>query len=116
MAIFWVGLTVILNVSAHLLAKYMANVALSEPFNQNRLSESLVRLTPVALVFGLSLMSWILALKQLPLSSAYPIFLSGLAVTPLLASLVIKESINLTQLLFLLLAAAALVLAGMEAG
>lgn len=74
-----------------------------------------MRLTPVALVFGLSLMFWILALKQLPLSMAYPFFLSGLALTPLFASIIFKESVNSSQLLLMLIATSALVLAGLKA-
>ena len=115
MVVVWVLLTVVLNVSGHLLAKQLSGIQTPFVFlPESNLVDTALKTLPVASIFGASLFFWVLALREAPLSAAYPFLLAGLTVTPLISSVVFREPMGTLQGSLLGVAALILVVAGLR--
>jgi multidrug transporter EmrE-like cation transporter len=93
----WVLITVALNVAAQIVLKGAASQ-----------TKSIDDVWPIwwqyALALGayaLSVVSWVLALRDLPLSVAYPFMAMAFVAVPLASILLFKESVTIAQWCFL---------------
>jgi multidrug transporter EmrE-like cation transporter len=88
-----VGLNALAQITIKLLTKTEYSTALS-----------LLKQWPLyatALLYGLSIITWFLALRSIPLSVAYPLQALGYVVVTFLAWLIFNEGLQLFQLLAL---------------
>lgn len=94
----WALVTLLLNTCAQILLKYSSKasnlIVAWIPFLTWQLAAALF-------VYLLSVVSWIQALRILPLSSAYPVMAAALITVPIASLIFFKESISFGQWLFL---------------
>ncbi len=91
----WALLTIGLNSAAQLLLKYSSIT--------DSLSSQYFKLPflAAAAIYGTSVITWTLALRELPLSAAYPLTAFGFVIVPVAARFIFSETINTGQWLFL---------------
>jgi len=101
----WATSTVLLNALAQILLKSAAN--------QTRMVDwglSLIWQLPTALVlYAVSVATWVMALRVLPLSVAYPFMALAFILVPIAAVTVFNENLNILQWGFLVLLSASIV-------
>jgi len=95
----WAVATVFLNAFAQIVLKFAAN--------QTKTLEDVLpawwQYSIALLAYGLSVVTWVMALRVLPLSAAYPLMALAFILVPIAGMTIFKESITMPQWGFLIL-------------